>query len=153
MATILLVGGDTALLEGLSQSLGALGHQPKTVLTLHEAREHAAQEPPLIVIAERQLAAESASDTLSIPLAAGGAVVLYGTMAALPVSLAPCMQRSVLADLRLPLERKRLIALVQHVEERARAAGRGRQEISAQHHVYGSDGHSGSPLAGERGPG
>lgn len=153
MATILLVGGDTALLEGLSQSLGALGHQPRTVLTLHEAREHAAQEPPLIVIAERQLAAESASDALSIPLAAGGATILYGTMAALPVALAPVMQRAVLADLRLPLERKRLIALVQHVEERARAAGRCQRSTPTEPQAYGADGQSRSPLAGDRGPG
>lgn len=136
MATIVLVGGDAALLEGLAQSLGALGHQPKTVLTLHEAREHAGQQPPLIVIAERQLAAESASDTLSIPLAAGGAIVLYGTMMALPVSLTPTLQRVVLADLRLPLERKRLIALVQHVEDRARATGRGYHSTPSEQRLY-----------------
>lgn len=136
MATILLVGGDSALLEGLAQSLGALGHQPKAVLTLHEAREHAAQQPPLIVLAERHFAAESPSDTLSIPLAAGGALVLYGTMMALPVSLAPVLQRAVLADLRLPLERKRLIALVQHVEERARAAGRDRRGTASEQRLH-----------------
>lgn len=153
MATILLVGGDTALLEGLSQSLGALGHQPKTVLTLHEAREHAAQEPPLIVVAERQVAAESASETLSIPLAAGGAIVLYGTMAALPVSPSPGLQRVVLADLKLPLERKRLIALVQHVEERARAAGRDHRATPIQQQALVSKAQDASRLAGDRGPG
>lgn len=136
MATILLVGGDAALLEGLAQALGALGHQPRTVLTLHEAREHAALQPPLIVIAERQLAAESASEMLSIPLAAGGALVLYGTLSAIPVSLVPGMQRAVLADLMLPLERKRLIALVQHVEERARATGRGHRNTPTEQRLY-----------------
>jgi len=38
--------------------------------------------------------------------------------------LAPALQRALLADLALPLERNRLLALVQHVEERARATGR-----------------------------
>jgi hypothetical protein len=36
------------------------------------------------------------------------------------------LRRNVLADLTLPLERNRLSALVQHVCDRAVAAGRGR---------------------------
>jgi hypothetical protein len=41
------------------------------------------------------------------------------------VTLSPTVQRVVLADLTLPLERNRLMALVQHVEDRAKTTGRG----------------------------
>jgi hypothetical protein len=44
------------------------------------------------------------------------------------VTLSPTVQRAVLADLTLPLERNRLVALVQHVGQRAQATGRGRTD-------------------------
>jgi hypothetical protein len=50
--------------------------------------------------------------------------VLYRTGSMPPSPPPPALQRSVLADLSLPLERNRLAALVQHVEERARETGR-----------------------------
>lgn len=125
MTQILLVGTELPLLEGLSQSLGALGFAPVVAPSLHEARELATLHPPLVAVVSRQLAAESSGETLAIRLSPGGALVLYRssgtTLDTLPIS----MQRSVLADLTLPLERNRLLALVQHVGERARAAGRG----------------------------
>ena len=81
-------------------------------------------------------------------LAPGGAVVLFRSVgddgrdasseqdgsggdatgaagAAPPAALPPALQRTTLAELALPLERHRLVALVQRVEERARRAGRG----------------------------
>jgi len=125
MPQILLVGSELPLLEGLSQSFAALGFAPVVAQSLHEAREVAAAHTPLVAVVSRRLAAESSAETLSIPLSAGGALVLYSTGRVDPVSLSPTMQRSVLADLTLPLERNRLMALVQHLEDRARATGRG----------------------------
>ena len=124
MTQILLVGSDAPLLEGLSQSLAALGHTPHVAATLHEAREFAATKAPLIAVVERSLAAGDSGDVLRIPLAPGGALVLYQSAGSQPITLAPALQRTVLADLTLPLERNRLAALAQHVEERARATGR-----------------------------
>lgn len=125
MSQLLFVGADSALLEGLSQSIAALGCTPVVVATLHDAREHALLEPPLILVADRALAAAAGAELLGIPLAAGGAVVLYsGPQRPPEAMLSPALQRSVLAELVLPLERHRLAALVQHVDGRARATGR-----------------------------
>ena len=125
MTRILLVGTELPLLEGLSQSFGALGFTPMVASTLHEGRELASQHVPLVAVISRKLAAESSGEMLSIPLSPGGALVLYSSAAATLMSLSPSVQRTVLAVLTLPLERNRLLALVQHVGERARATGRG----------------------------
>jgi DNA-binding NtrC family response regulator len=125
MTHILLVGTELPLLEGLAQSFAAQGFAPSVVQSLHEARESAAAKPPLIVVASRALAAVASAETLSIPLAPGGAMVLYRSVTTPLVTLPASVQRAVLADLSLPLERNRLMALVQHVGDRARATGRG----------------------------
>jgi hypothetical protein len=125
MTRILLVGTELPLLEGLSQSFGALGFAPMVATTLHEGRELATQHLPLVAVVSRKLAAESSGEMLSIPLSPGGALVLYSAAATTLSSLSPSVQRAVLADLTLPLERNRLLALVQHVGDRARATGRG----------------------------
>ena len=122
--TILLVGSDAALLEGLSQSLAGLGYLPKVALGLRDAREIAASDPPLIAVVRAELAAEPSAEVLRIPLAPGGALVLYHTTGLAVQVLSPAMQRSVLAELALPLERHRLIALVQQVAARSAATGR-----------------------------
>jgi len=126
MTRILLVGTQVPLLEGLSQSFAALGFRPAVAQSLHEGRELAAHREPLIAVVSRTLAETSGAETLSIQLAPGGALVLYRVAGAELVTLSPTLQRAVMADLSLPLERNRLMALVQHVGERARAAGRGR---------------------------
>ena len=124
MTHVLLVGGDVALLEGLAQSLAAQGHVPAVTAILAEAREIAMSDPPLALVVDRALASSSGAELLAIPLAAGGARLLYRA-AAIPLApLLPALQRSVLADLTLPLERHRLSALVQSLGERARATGR-----------------------------
>ena len=126
MTTILLVGGDLPLLEGLSQSFASAGFTPQVATTFAEARELAGHKAPLVAVVSRVLAAESGADALSIPLAPGGALMLYRSVGSMLVTLSPTVQRAVLADLTLPLERNRLMALVHHVGERARATGRGR---------------------------
>ena len=132
MTQILLVGTELPLLEGLAQSFAALGFVPVVAQSVQEAREIAAQNPPLIAVISRVLAAPASTDTLSIPLAPGGALVLFRGVGSPIVTLSPTLQRVVLADLTLPLERNRLIALVQHVEERAKTTGRGYGETGEE---------------------
>ena len=124
---LLLVGSDGALLEGLSQSLGALGYSTMATRELRDGRDMAAGRAPLIAVVEARLAADSCADALGIPLAPGGALVLYNVTGEgqSPV-LPPTLQRAVLANITLPLERQRLVALVQHVAERLRTTGRRR---------------------------
>ena len=124
MTHVLLVGEEVALIEGLAQSLAAQGHAPAVATSLAEARELATTEPPLVLVVSRALASNSGADLLAIPLAAGGARLLYRAAAVPLAPLLPALQRSVLADLTLPLERHRLAALVQSLGERARATGR-----------------------------
>lgn len=124
MTHVMLVGDDLALLEGLAQSLATLGHTPRVARTLAEAREMSVPQPPLVLVVDRVLASTSGSELLTAPLAAGGARLLYRTAATPLAPLLPSLQRAVLADLTLPLERHRLAALVQSVGERARLSGR-----------------------------
>jgi DNA-binding NtrC family response regulator len=126
MPHILLVGPDLSLLEGLAQSLSAQGHGTRVASTFGEAREMSTTVPPLIAVIERSMATESAGEVFGLTLAAGGAVVLYGAIGDRSTPLPRVLQRHVLAELSLPLERNRLAALVQHVRERATAVGRGR---------------------------
>lgn len=122
MATILLVGEDAALLEGLAQLLAGQGHTSIASSSLAEAREIAQRTPPLVAVVDRQ--SLNGDDSLGMALAAGGAAVLYRTGGAPSAVLASGFRRCVLADLSLPLERNRLLSLVQWVEERATAVGR-----------------------------
>ncbi|HTK48668.1 MAG TPA: hypothetical protein VL328_11905 [Gemmatimonadaceae bacterium] len=124
MTHVLLVGGDVALLEGLAQSLAALGNIPSVATSLGEARELAMSQPPLVLVVNRSLASNAGADLLAIPLTAGGARLLYRTATVPLAPLLPALQRAVLADLTLPLERHRLAALVQSLRDRAQATGR-----------------------------
>ena len=124
MTHVTLVGSDLALLEGLAQLLATLGHAPTVSTSLAEAREFAGIETPLVLIADRALASGAAAEFLSVPLAAGGARLLFRTVSASLAPLPPALQRAVLAELTLPLERHRLTALVQSIGERARMTGR-----------------------------
>ncbi len=126
MPFILLVGSDLSLLEGLAQSLSAQGHGTRVASSFGEARELATSHRPLIAVIEREMATESAREVLGLSLASGGAVVLYRSSTSKADAMPHVLQRHVLADLALPLERKRLCALVQHVTDRATAVGRGR---------------------------
>ena len=133
---VLLVGPDSALLEGLSQSFAALGYSPRVRETLHEAREAASAKIPLLAVVDSALASESSADALAISLAPGGALVLYHSASESRPSVSPTLQRSVLADLTLPLERKRLMALAQHVSERVRATGRTQRRTPPEQQAF-----------------
>jgi DNA-binding NtrC family response regulator len=123
---ILLVGDDETLLEGLAQSLSAVGNRPIVAGSLADARELAMQHPPLVAVVDGELAATSASEVLAVPLAPGGALVLYRGMGVGRRPLSPMLHCAVLADLMLPLERNRLVALIQHVHRRVQLTGRSR---------------------------
>ena len=121
---ILLVGSDAALLEGLAQTLAARGYTTAATATLQEAQECAAATTPLVAVVDRELAAGAPAVVLGIPLVRGGALVAFHQRVEQAAVLPPPVQRALLADLALPLERNRLLALVQHVQERAKATGR-----------------------------
>src|SRR5213082_4320083 len=121
MPHILLVGTDFSLLEGMAQSLSAQGHGTRVASSFAEARELATTVKPLIAVIEHGMASDSARDVLGLTLAPGGAVVLYRCASDEVAPIPHVLQRHVLAELSLPLERNRLAALVQHVRDRATA--------------------------------
>jgi hypothetical protein len=123
MTQILLIGTDLPLLEGLAQTFASLGFAPLVAQSITEGRELAAQHMPLVAVVSRSLTTTGA-EVLTIPLARGGARLLYHSPGGPETAFPPAVHRSVLADLSLPLERNRLVALVQHVDERARITGR-----------------------------
>ena len=138
MAIVFLIGSNDPLLEGIAQTLAASGHQPRICHTIPEALAMARTDPPLAAVVERTLAvADPAS--LRIPVEPGGATLVFRSGADAPAKepLPVPVQRIVMAELTLPLERHRLIALVQRMEERARATGRGRRghDTPPEHHA------------------
>ncbi len=127
---VILVGPDSALLEGLAQSFASNGFNPRVVSTLIDACELAMESRPIIALVDRDLAVSMPGDAMSIQLAAGGSLALYhgGDSAGVtPLRL----QRSVVAELVLPLERTRLIALTKSLAGRAEVVGR--IEVPAHH--------------------
>lgn len=131
MATILLLGTDEALLEGLVQTLTALGHQPLVTHDAVEAVQVASSKAPLLAVMDQDTL-RADPGLLRLPLQAGGCIVLYREPGTKPVAL-PQSHRNVIAELVLPLERNRLVALVHSVEERARITGREKdREVRSQ---------------------
>jgi hypothetical protein len=123
---LLLAGGNAALLEGLAQALARTGQRVVVAQSIDEAEELQARHSAILTVAERGLVSEadSSRSLLQSTLAGGGALITYreagDTSRALPASIA----RHVLADLVLPLERNRLVALAEHLASRAKAKGR-----------------------------
>ena len=133
---VLLVGEDPALLEGLAQAFAAVGYAPQVATSLHEGRDAALRSAPLLAVVDSALASGASAETLAIPLAPGGALVLFhGTVDSRPDIALP-LQRSVMADLTLPLERNRLMALAQHVQERVRATGRDQRRTPPEQQAF-----------------
>lgn len=123
MATVLVVGSDEALLEGLAQLLAHAGHAGMIAHSAVDAVELAAAQPPLAVVAEHDLV--SAHPELArVPLLTGGALILYHGSDEATESVPGSVQRLVMAELSLPLERARLLALLQRIDARTRATGR-----------------------------
>ena len=123
MAKVILVGADVALLEGLAQTLLGFGHDVLFAATVGEVagalNEH---QPALAVVSAEALENEGLGTTL--PITQGGALIVYRKSQDEKPFLPPKLQRSTLAHLVLPLERHRLLALVQSFEARSRTTGR-----------------------------
>jgi hypothetical protein len=86
---------------------------------------------PLVAVVDRAEIVKSGVAFRS-SLAHGGAVLAYNGDDADETRLPFDLKRSVLAELRLPLERQRLLALIRSVEIRAYAAGRETGDSSAE---------------------
>jgi DNA-binding NtrC family response regulator len=123
VALILSVGSDVALLEGVAQTLVGAGHQVVVSKDITEALETLHDARPLVALVHcDELLSGGAS--LRSALADGGAIVAFHCDDADEQRLPFRAKRSALAELTLPLERQRLLALVKYVEHRAQAAGR-----------------------------
>ena len=123
MTEILVVGSDPALIEGVVQTLAAADHKVTIASDIPEAILSLGGRRPLVAVVHR---AELFSDgtTFRIPLALGGALVVYHQDETKPSPLPFPVQRAVMASLELPLERKRLVALIAKVKARAQVTGR-----------------------------
>lgn len=123
---IVLVGGDAALLEGLAQALSHLGCRVSVAGSLDEVVENLHRTRPIVTVIERASVrgADAASAGLGQVLAVGSAIVTYRGVDDATQTLPPGLARHVVADLVLPLERNRLVALAQHLASRATEVGR-----------------------------
>lgn len=119
---ILVAGRDPALLEGVAQALAALGHPITIANSLDEARDGAPAQGFDVAVVQRTLL----EDAAPVPLRAGGVLVLFRSVAerSTRATLSPGLARLLLAEVELPLERHRLIALIRATLMRMRTADR-----------------------------
>ena len=127
MAKVILVGDDVALLEGLAQTLNGFGHDVSFAATVVEAAEPLGEDLPAIAVVSCE-ALEEAGAGMTLPLSPGGALIVYGSTHSDQPFLPTNLQRATLAHLVLPLERHRLLALVQSFDSRSRTTGRSERE-------------------------
>ena len=127
MAKVILVGTDGALLEGLGQTLLGLGHDVSFAATVAEAAGSLSEHLPALAVVSCE-ALEEGGVAMTLPLTPGGAMIVYGTSHDDQPFLPTKLQRATLAHLVLPLERHRLVALVQSFEHRSRTTGRSTNE-------------------------
>ena len=122
MTSVLLIGTDSALIEGVAQILNARNHQVFFAGRLADALEAVGDVRPMIVLIERS-AIDEIRMTLRIPLAQRGAFIVFHGEDTIAPPLPHRVQRATLAELELPLERQRLLALIRYVENRAHTLG------------------------------
>ncbi len=120
---MILVGTDVALLEGLAQTLIGFGHEVLLAATIGDVGVALNGDLPAIAVVSCE-ALEEGGPGATLPLMPGGAIIVYGKTHGERPFLAQKLQRSTLAYLVLPLERHRLVALVQSFETRSRTTGR-----------------------------
>ncbi len=128
---LLIIGTDDALLEGLAQSLAGTGQRILTARSLDEGIDVLRGRAPLMVIVHRSLVADATVREMArLPLAAGGAFVTYRGHEDPPGAgrPGPATSRITMAELELPLERNRLVALVAHLSSRAHDVGRKQED-------------------------
>ena|GEM_PF-436077 len=127
VAKIILVGADVALLEGLAQSMLGLQHDVSFATTVEEAAGMTHDDAPALAVVSSE-ALEAAGFGATLPLTPGGALIVYGSSHDERPFLPTRLQRATLAYLVLPLERHRLVALVQSFASRSRTTGRSIRE-------------------------
>lgn len=127
MATVILVGADTALLEGLAQTLLGLQHKVLFATTVGEAGAMASDNMRALTVVSSS-ALEEAGFGATLPFTLGSALIIYGSSDDEQPFLPTRLQRATLAHLILPLERHRLVALIQSFESRSRTTGRSMRE-------------------------
>jgi hypothetical protein len=122
---ILLAGGNGALLEGLAQALASTGHKVVVAHSADEA-EQLARQAPILTVSAREMVSDPDPEhnILRGVVAGGGALITYREAGDTSRALSAPVARHVLADLVLPLERNRLVALAERVASRAKAVGR-----------------------------
>lgn len=123
MASILIVGSDSSLLEGLSQTLVGAGHQVVIAQDFAEAHHVLHGSHPLVALVDRDALIADGTEC-PVPLMRGGALVTFRGTEDMAGHFPFRLPRATMAELQLPLERKRLLALVKFVEDRAHACGR-----------------------------
>jgi hypothetical protein len=123
VASILIVGSDAALLEGVAQTLVGAGHKAVVAKDIPEALETLHGKRPLIALVHCEELI-SRAQMLHSALAHGGALLAFHCDDDDNYTLPFNVKRTTLATLKLPLERQRLLALVRYIENRAHAAGR-----------------------------
>ena len=133
MTATLVIGSDESVLEGIAQAIGASGQRCHIVRSLAEAAAVIAEIRPPVVLIERACASDP--DFLRLRLPPGCALVLYRHDAQPTPALPVAVQRLTLADLVLPLERQRLVTMVQRLTERAVASGRARPDTPPENRV------------------
>jgi hypothetical protein len=127
MAKVILVGGDVALLEGLGQTLIGFGNDVSFAATVSEAASASPHDSPALAVVSAD-ALRDAGIAATLPLTPGGALIVYGSSHDDRPFLPPKLQRATLAQLVLPLERHRLVALVKSFDSRSRSTGRSMPE-------------------------
>jgi DNA-binding NtrC family response regulator len=132
MTTTLVIGSDESTIEGIAQALAAAGHRVHVTRSIAEAAAVLAEIHPVAVLVERTYATDAEFQRLR--LSHGSALILYRADARPAPALGVELQRQTLADLVLPWERQRLLAIVQRLTERAVAAGRTRRDTPPESH-------------------
>jgi DNA-binding NtrC family response regulator len=127
VALILVVGPDAAVLEGLSQTLVGAGHHVHLAGDISEAILGLGDSRPMVAVIDSD---ELMRGGLGLrgSLAAGGAIIAFHCDEADAIRLPFELRRATLAELQLPLERQRLLALVKFVDSRARTARKDPQD-------------------------
>ena len=121
---VLSVGGSSAVMEGIAQTLASNGFRVASVASADEAVSAVVAESPLVLLLPAELASAH-PELLSLPRRDVGATIVWRDPADSGMPLALSTRRSVLAELTLPLERQRLVSLARHVAARAVELGRG----------------------------
>jgi hypothetical protein len=124
---VILVGTDVALLEGLAQTLIGFGHEVLLAATVGEVGGAMNGDLPAIAVVSCE-ALENGGPDATLSLTPGGAIIIYGKTHGERPFLAQKLQRATLAHLVLPLERNRLLALVQSFDSRSRTTGRSNRD-------------------------